>query len=136
MQLDDTLIIAASGLKAENARLRVVAENIANADSTGRSPQELPYRRKEVIFRNVLDRSLGAETVQVSGPVQDTSPFNKKYAPYHPAADAQGYVLMPNVSTIMEMADMRESRRAYEANLNVVDVTRSMLQRTISILQA
>lgn len=133
--LTDSLHIAAAGLKAQGDRLRVVAENIANADSTGRTPEEMPYRRKLVIFKNMLDEQLGIDTVRVAKRTTDPSEFNRKYAPHHPAADEQGYILTPNVNTIVEMMDMREARRGYEANLSVVETTRGMLQRTLDLLR-
>lgn len=133
--LSDTLKIAAAGMKAQGDRLRVVAENIANADATAAAPGEEPYRRKVVIFKNVLDKELGVETVKVVKRTHDMSEFNRKYDPTHPAADEQGYVLYPNVNTIVEMMDMREARRGYEANLNVVEVSKSMLARTLDLLR-
>lgn len=135
MQLSDTLAIASSGMKAQGDRLRVVAENIANADSTGRTPDEEPYRRKVVIFQNMLDKDLGINTVRVSSRRPDMSEFQKKYDPTHPAADEKGYVLYPNVNSIVEMMDMREARRGYEANLNVIEVSKSMLSRTLDLLR-
>ncbi len=135
MQLSDSMIIAASGMKAQGDRLRVVAENIANADATGRSPGAEPYRRKVVMFQNVLDKEMGLSTVKVTQRGFDNSAFNKKYDPTHPAADDQGYVLYPNVSTIVEMMDMREARRGYEANLNVIEVSKAMLSRTLELLK-
>jgi flagellar basal-body rod protein FlgC len=135
MQLSDTLAIASAGMKAQGDRLRVVAENIANADSTGNTAGEMPYRRKTVIFQNTLDKELGINTVSVGKRGFDMSEFRKKYEPNHPAADAQGYVLYPNVNSIVEMMDMREARRAYEANMNVIEVSKSMLSRTIDLLR-
>lgn len=135
MQLSDSLAIAASGMKAQGDRLRVVAENIANADSTGKTPNEEPYRRKLVVFQNTLDKELGISTVKVGSRTHDMSEFRKKYDPTHPAADAQGYVLYPNINSIVEMMDMREARRGYEANMNVVEVSKSMLSRTIDLLR-
>jgi flagellar basal-body rod protein FlgC len=135
MQLEDTLKIAAAGMKAQGDRLRVVAENIANADSTGKTPDDAPYRRKMVIFQNVLDKEMGVDTVKVAKRTYDMSNFNKKYDPTHPAADEQGYVLYPNVNPIIEMMDMREARRGYEANLGVVEVSKAMLSRTIELLK-
>ena len=135
MQLSDSLAIAASGMKAQGDRLRVVAENIANADSTGKSPNEEPYRRKLVVFQNVLDKELGVSIVKVGERTHDMSAFRKKYDPTHPAADEHGYVLYPNVNSIVEMMDMRESRRGYEANMNVIEVAKSMLSRTIDLLR-
>jgi flagellar basal-body rod protein FlgC len=135
MQLSDSLAIAASGMKAQGDRLRVVSENIANSSSTGRTPNEEPYRRKLVIFQNELDKELGISTVKANTRTNDMSSFNKKYEPTHPAADKQGYVLYPNVNSIVEMMDMREARRGYEANLSVVEVSKSMLSRTIDLLR-
>lgn len=135
MQLSDTLKIAASGMKAQGDRLRVVAENIANADSTGATSGSEPYRRKIVIFQNVLDREMGVERVKVVKRTHDQSDFNKEFNPTHPAADEQGYVLYPNVNTIVEMMDMREARRGYEANLNMIEISKAMLTRTIDLLR-
>ncbi len=135
MQLSDSLAIASSGMKAQGDRLRIVAENIANADSTGKTPNEEPYRRKVVIFQNALDKELGISTVKVAKRTNDMSEFRKKYDPTHPAADEKGYVLYPNVNSIVEMMDMREARRGYEANLNVIEVSKSMLSRTLDLLR-
>lgn len=136
MQLSDTLYIAASGMRAQSGRLRVVAENIANSDSTSTEPGGQPYRRKLITFGNMLDKELGIETVQVAKRSFDNSDFNLKFDPNHPAADARGYVLLPNVNTMVEMMDMREARRGYEANVNVIEMTRSMLNRTIDLLRS
>ena len=134
MPITDTMQISAEGMRAQSERLRVVAENIANAESTSTEPGGAPYRRKLVIFQNVLNKELGIPTVKVAKRTTDMSAFNKKYDPTHPAADAQGYVLYPNVNPIVEMMDMREARRGYEANLNVIEVSKSMLSQTISLL--
>ena len=135
MPLSDTLGIAAAGMKAQDDRLRVIAENIANAESTGASPGADPYRRKTVTFKNVLDKELGMETVRVVKRGYDPSPFKLKYDPSHPAANEEGYVQLPNVSTIVEMMDMQEARRSYEANMNVVQVSKAMLSQTIDLLR-
>ncbi len=135
MQLSDSLSIASSGMKAQGDRLRVVAENIANADSTGTSPGAEPYRRKIVIFKNALDKEIGINTVKVSERKYDMSDFRLKYEPTHPAANDKGYVMYPNVNSIVEMMDMREARRGYEANMNVVEVSKSMLSRTLDLLR-
>ncbi len=135
MQINDSLKIAAAGMTAQSERLRAVAENIANADSTGRMPGDAPYRRKMVVFQNVLDKELGIETVKVARRTTDPSPFVQKYEPYHPAANEQGYVLYPNVNTIVETVDMREARRSYEANLGVVEVSKAMMARTLDLLR-
>ncbi len=135
MQLQDSLKIAASGMQAQSERLRVIAENIANADATGRSPNEDPYRRKMVVFQNVLDKEMGIEKVQVTRRTHDNSDFIMKFEPSHPAADAQGYVKYPNVNTIVEAVDMKEARRSYEANLGVIEVSKSMMTRTLDLLR-
>ena len=135
MDLFKTLRISASGLKAESERMRVVAENLANADTISDKPGGEPYRRKLITFRNALDRVLGANLVKVGGVVADKSDFDKKYDPGNPAADAKGYVLTSNVKPLIEMMDMREAQRSYEANLSVVDASRTMLLRTIDVLR-
>ncbi len=135
MDLVNSLHIAASGMKVQSDRLRVVSENIANADSAGVRPGDDPYRRKVISFKNELDRELGVDRVKVHKHGYDESDFVKKYDPVHPAADEEGYVMMPNVNTIMEMVDMKEARRAYEANLNVIEVSKGMLQRTVDMLR-
>lgn len=134
MALMDSLNIAAAGMRVQSTRLKVVAENIANADATSSTPGGDPYRRKTVFFKNAMDKQLGIQTVAVSGYGTDPSPFIKRYDPSHPAADAQGYVQYPNVNTMIEMVDMREARRAYEANINVVSVSKAMLSQTLQLL--
>jgi flagellar basal-body rod protein FlgC len=135
MNLLNTMQISASGMKTQSDRLRVVSENIANAESVGTRPGEAPYRRKTITFKNRLDREIGAELVQTDKISTDKSDFNRKYDPSHPAADAQGYVLYPNVNPILEMMDMREARRGYEANLNVIESSKAMLSQTINMLR-
>lgn len=122
-------------MRAQGDRLRVIAENIANAKSTATTPGGEPYRRKVVLFQNVLDKEMGVNVVKVSKRTYDKSPFEKRYDPSHPAADEAGYVLYPNVNSIVEMMDMREARRGYEANLNVIEVSKSMLTQTIGLLK-
>lgn len=135
MAINDSLAIAAAGLRAQSDRLRAVSENIANQDSTSQTPGGEPYRRKILVFQNVLDRETGLQTVKVVKRTFDMSEFEKKYQPNHPAADEQGYVLYPNVSSIVEMMDMREARRAYEANLGIIEVSKAMLTRTLDLLR-
>jgi flagellar basal-body rod protein FlgC len=130
-----SLRIAATGLHAQTARMRIIAENIANADSAGKSPGEEPYRRRIPTFRAVYDSQVGGETVQIGRLAYDLSDFDTRYEPGHPAADEKGYVRYPNVDPLIEATDMREAQRTYEANLNVVSVTRSMLGRTLDILR-
>ena len=122
-------------MKAQGTRLRVISENVANAGSTGVSPEDDPYQRKLVTFGSTLDRQLGAEVVEVKKVTRDTSEFGRRYQPGHPAADENGYVQTSNVNTLVEMADMREAQRSYEANLSVLRASRSMLQRTIDLLR-
>ena len=135
MDLSKSMKISAAGMKAQGLRLRVIAENIANADSTAESPGAKPYRRKVVTFANTLDRQLGAELVHVKGITVDKSDFQRRYEPGHPAADEEGYVLISNVNSLIEMADMREAQRSYEANLKVVQASRAMLQQTVELLR-
>jgi flagellar basal-body rod protein FlgC len=131
-----TLTIAASGLRAQAGRMRIISENIANADSTPSSPGADPYRRKVPTFRTELDRSLDVQLVELGKVQTDQSDFRLKYEPGHPAADKNGNVKYPNVNPLVELTDMREAQRSYEANINVVTATRRMLQRTIDILKA
>ena len=135
MDLDKSLNISAAGMRAQGTRLRVIAENIANANSTAQTPGGEPYRRKLVTFENELDRAIGAEMVRVDSIVVDRGAFGRRFEPGHPAADEEGYVLTPNVNSLMEMSDMREAQRSYEANLKVIQSSRSMLQKTIDILR-
>ena len=131
-----SMAIAASGLKAQSGRMRVIAENIANAESTAQRPGGNPYRRKIPTFRSEMDRALDAQTIAMGRVRQDPSEFRTKYEPGHPAADANGYVKYPNVNSLVEMTDMREAQRSYEANLNIISATRRMIQRTLDILKA
>jgi flagellar basal-body rod protein FlgC len=128
--------IAASGLRAQAGRMRVISENIANADSTPARPGADPYRRKVPTFASEFDRALEARTVSMGKVTMDKSDFRLKYEPGHPAADANGNVKYPNVNSLVEMTDMRDAQRSYEANVNVISATRRMIQRTIDILKA
>lgn len=136
MDLYKAMAAASAGMKAQGTRIKVVAENIANANTTAETPGDLPYRRKVVTFQNELDRQLGMDTVKVKKIDVDKSDFERRYDPTHPSADADGYVLMPNVNTLIESMDMRQAQRSYEANLTVIESTRTMLSRTIEILRA
>lgn len=127
--------IAATGLHAQSARMRVIAENLANADSAGKTPGEDPYRRKVPTFESHLDREVGGEVVKIGRIAYDQSDFSERYEPGHPAADANGIVKYPNVNSLIETMDMRQAQRSYEANLNVVTVTRQMLGSTLDILK-
>jgi flagellar basal-body rod protein FlgC len=131
-----SMSIAASGLRAQSGRMRVISENIANADSTAQTPAGNPYRRKVPTFASELDRSLDARVVSLGRIRPDASDFKLKYEPGHPAADANGNVKYPNVNSLVEMTDLREAQRSYEANLNIVSATRRMIQRTLDILRA
>ncbi len=133
--LTQSMNISAAGLKVQGERLRVISENIANAGSTALTPDQEPYRRKLVTFGNVLNRSLGTSLVEVRKVGRDPSEFGLRYQPGHPAADDTGYVKVSNVSTLIEMTDMREAQRSYEANLKVLQAARGMLQRTIDLLR-
>jgi len=131
-----TLTIAASGLRAQAGRMRIISENIANADSTPQGPGTDPYRRKIATFRSELDRTLDTQLVELGKVQPDSSDFRLKYEPGHPAADTSGNVKYPNVNSVIELTDMREAQRSYEANINVISATRRMIQRTIDILKA
>ncbi|AXK79194.1 flagellar basal body rod protein FlgC [Pseudolabrys taiwanensis] len=131
-----TMAIAASGLRAQAGRMRIISENIANADSTPSRPGADPYRRKIPTFKAEFDRAVDAQIVELGKTQPDTSAFRMKYEPGHPAADQNGNVKYPNVNSLVEMTDMREAQRSYEANINVISATRRMLQRTIDILKA
>src|SRR5918912_1650634 len=131
-----TISVAASGLKVQNGRMRVIAENIANADSTGDKPGADPYRRKLPTFGRRFDKELEAHVVELGRVRADQSPFRTKYDPGHPAADQNGEVKLPNVNAVIETMDMREAQRSYEANLNLITATRRMIARTLEILRA
>jgi flagellar basal-body rod protein FlgC len=135
MEFDDTLKISAAAMTAQTTRLRTIAENLANSGSTANSPDADPYRRKIVTFRNVLDQATGAKLVKVGQILPDASDFELRYIPGHPAADANGYVRFPNVNSMIEMADLKDANRSYQANVDVIDVAKSMLSRAIGLLQ-
>jgi flagellar basal-body rod protein FlgC len=128
--------IATSGLRAQAGRMRLISENIANADSTALTAGGDPYRRKVPSFTSALDRSLDAKTITMGRVRNDQSAFRVKNEPGSPAADAAGNVKYPNVNPLVEMTDMREAQRSYEANLNIISATRRMIQRTLDILKA
>jgi flagellar basal-body rod protein FlgC len=135
MELFRALRVSAAGMDAQTTRLRVVAENLANRDTTGDSPAAEPYRRKTVSFENRLDRAAGIERVRVRKVEPDQSAFPQRFEPSHPAADERGYIRTPNVNSFIEMMDMREAQRSYSANLAVLEVSKGMLQRAIEILR-
>lgn len=127
--------IAASGMRAQSERLKVVSQNIANAESIGTRAGEEPYQRKVLSFKNVMDRKMEIEKVEIGKRGNDESPYALRYEPNHPMADERGYVQYPNVNPLVEMMDMREARRGYEANLNVIEVSKGMLMQTINMLR-
>jgi flagellar basal-body rod protein FlgC len=128
--------IATSGLRAQAGRMRVISENIANADSTASSSGGEPYRRKVPTFSSELDRTLDAQVVAMGRIKPDQTAFRVKHEPSNPAADAAGNVKYPNVNPLIEMTDMRDAQRSYEANLNIISATRRMVQRTLDILKS
>jgi flagellar basal-body rod protein FlgC len=134
--LQASMSVASSGLEAQSTRMRIVSENLANATSTGRVAGADPYQRKTVTFDAAMDRAAGAQLVKVKEVGVDRTPFRVEYEPGHPAADKAGYVKMPNVNMLIEMADMREVNRSYEANLQVVKQVRSMLGMTVDLLRS
>ena len=127
--------IAVSGMKAQAERLRIIAENMANADSVATRPGEETYRRQVVTFKDYVDAETGARKVKVSGVETDNSELPKKYDPNHPAADAQGYVTLPNVNPLIEMMDMKEAQRSYDANLTMMKTARDMNSKVLDILK-
>lgn len=131
-----TLKIAASGLEAQSHRLRVVSENLANADSTGNTPGAAPYTRKTISFADEFDETVNAHLVKLDRIELSAAPYRTDYNPSHPAADESGYVKLPNVNILVEMADMREANRSYEANLQVVKQAREMISMTIDLLRS
>jgi flagellar basal-body rod protein FlgC len=133
--LQATLRIAGSGLEAQSVRLRVISENIANAQSTGDTPGADPYARQTISFDSVLDRSLGVPLVEIKTIGRDDAPFKVEHDPGNPAADAGGFVKMPNVDVLTELADMREANRTYEANLQVAKQSAELLGQTVSLLK-
>jgi flagellar basal-body rod protein FlgC len=133
--LNTALSVSASGMTAQTTRLRVIAENLANQDTTGSSPGAEPYRRQTITFEAKMDKALGAETVGVKNIGKDDSDLPQRYDPANPAANAQGYVKLPNVNSFIEIMDMREAERSYSANLSVMQASRNMLNQTIALLK-
>lgn len=135
-ELFGALSISASGMHAQSTRVRVISENLANSATAANAPGEDPYTRQRLTFKNQLDRSVGYKTVRVNKIYQDTQkPYPVKYMPDHPGADENGYVKMPNVDPLIETMDMREAQRSYEANLGMIEQSRSMILQTIDILR-
>ena len=134
--LQATLKIGASGLQAQSLRLRVIAENMANAYSTGRTPGSDPYTRKVISFESEIDEAASANMVRVAAIERNRAPYRVEHMPGHPAADAQGYVRLPNVDLVVESADMREANRSYEANLQAIKQARDMINMTLDMLRS
>jgi flagellar basal-body rod protein FlgC len=135
MSLDKSLQVSFAGLNAQSTRVRVIAENLANSESGPQAPGGEPYRRKVITFKSVLDKTIGANVVKVAHIMPGKGEFERRYNPSHPAADAQGYVLMPNVNPLVEMMDMHEAQRSYEANITTIDAAKAMISRTIDLLR-
>ncbi len=135
MDLVKAMSMAAKGMKAQGVRMKVISENLANADTTPSAPGQDPYRRQVVTFKNEMDRAEGVRNIEVDRIQSDNSDFLIKYEPNHPAADEQGYIRTPNVNSLIEMMDMREAQRSYEANLGVIETSRSMLTRMVDLLR-
>ncbi len=135
MDLSKAMMISAAGMKAQGTRMRVIAENIANAKSSALSPNSDPYRRKVVTFSNEVDRELGFSRVKVNKVTHDQSDFGLQFQPGHPAADENGYIKTPNVNGLIESMDMKQSQRSYEANLNSIEVSKKMMMRTLDLLR-
>ena len=128
-----TQAVAVSGLRAQQARMRIIAENLANANSTAKTPGGDPYRRQAPVFQPT--KVSGGQGVKMSRVAPDRTPFNMSYEPGNPAADAKGYVKTPNVDPLIEAMDMRDAQRAYEANLNIIETSRAMDERTLDLLK-
>ncbi|HTT98606.1 MAG TPA: flagellar basal body rod protein FlgC [Rhizomicrobium sp.] len=135
MDFATSMAVAASGMRTQSDRMRTIAENIANANSTSQVAGGDPYRRKIATVNSTFDRELNATMVEPGKPQEDMTDFRKTYDPGNPAADKQGYVKLPNVNSLVEIMDMREAQRSYEADLTVMDATKQMLSRTIGLLR-
>ncbi|NIJ34763.1 flagellar basal body rod protein FlgC [Sphingomonas oligoaromativorans] len=135
MDLKTSIGVSASGLRAQSLRMRIIAENLANADSVAKTPGGNPYRRRVATFQAEVDKATGGTMVKVDSIVGDKSDFNRIYQPGNPAADASGYVLQPNVNNLIETADMKAAQRSYEANLNAIESARDMTMRTLDLIK-
>jgi flagellar basal-body rod protein FlgC len=135
MDLNTSMIVAASGMRAQSTRMRIIAENIDNANSTAQTPGADPYRRKVATVKSDFDRELNATLVKPGKPVSDMTEFRMQFDPGNPAADTKGYVKLPNVSSLIEVMDMREAQRSYEADISVMEASKSMLARTVDLLR-
>lgn len=135
MDVMNAMGISSLGMKAQGARMRVISQNIANSDTTPLNPSDDPYRRKMIQFKNEMNREMGTDVVTIEKITESRADFKLKFMPDHPAADENGYVKMPNVNRIIEMMDMREAQRSYEANLGMLEMARSMMSRTLELLR-
>lgn len=135
MDLESSIGVSASGLRAQSLRMRVIAENLANADSVATQAGGDPYRRRVATFKSHVDRATGATRVEVRSIEGDKSQFKSVYEPGNPAANGAGYVMRPNVNSLIETADMKAAQRSYEANLNAIESARGMTMRTIDLLK-
>jgi len=135
MDLSKAMMISAAGMKVQNVRMRIIAENLANQDSVASAAGEDPYRRKSLTFTNTLDREMGVEKVEVKKVLYDQSEFGMRYDPGHPAADDIGYVKTTNVNGLVELMDMKQAQRTYESNLNAMDVSKNIIMRTVDLLR-
>jgi flagellar basal-body rod protein FlgC len=135
MDLQKSMLVAASGMRAQGARLKIVSENLANADTVMGADGFDPYRRKVITFKTSLDRATEANLVKTNPLSYDASDFRIEYNPTHPKADPDGYVKMPNVNSLIEVMDMREAQRSYEANVTIIEGSRALIQRTIDLLR-
>lgn len=132
--ISNAISIAAAGMRAQTSRMRIISENVANSSSSAQTPDGTPYRRKIPVFQSELDRETGAQLVRMNKTKEDSSDFRTEYEPGHPGADANGYVKYPNVNTMIEMMDMREASRSFEANLSVIENSRAMMRRILDLL--
>lgn len=135
MDLMKAIKASAAGLRAQGLRIRLASENLANANSLATGPEGDPYRRKLATFRSALDKASGVEVVKVGRVLTDKSEFGKRYDPGHPSADKEGYIKLPNINPLIELTDLREGQRSYEANLGAIDAAKGMLARTLEILK-
>lgn len=135
MDFSTSMAVAASGMRTQSERMKVIAENIANADSTSPTPGGEPYRRKISTVTNSFNSELGANLLKAGRTITDKSDFRSQYDPGNPNADKQGYVKLPNVDPLVEIMDMREAQRSYEADLTIMDSTKQMLSRTVDLLK-
>jgi flagellar basal-body rod protein FlgC len=133
--INKAMAIAAAGMRAQSSRMRIISENVANANSTSKVAGGDPYARKTPVFSSIFDKEVGARIVRMNKAIESNAEFRTVYDPDHPAANEQGYVKYPNVNTMIELMDMREASRSFEANLSVIENSRAMLQRTLELLK-